>query len=110
MPPEAEIIDEPLFPLKHETFVRVVVEVGKGLIENVVVEAGEGQPVTVAETEYVPAFAVVTLAMVGFCKDEVKLFGPDQVYEALAIVPAVRDNVLPRHIGPLLVTEGVAGI
>lgn len=37
------------------------------------------QPVTVATTEYVPDAAVLTLDMVGFCKVEVKLFGPLQV-------------------------------
>lgn len=45
-----------------------------------VVPAGPvGHPGTVAETEYVPAAAVLTPAMTGFCKVEVKLLGPFQL-------------------------------
>jgi hypothetical protein len=36
-------------------------------------------PAFVAVTEYVPEARVVTLAMVGFCTAEVKLFGPFQL-------------------------------
>jgi hypothetical protein len=42
----------------------------------VVVPADEVQPLTVAVTEYVPDIAVVAFAIVGFCRLEVKLFGP----------------------------------
>src|SRR5207249_2832775 len=45
-----------------------------------VVPAAEGQPFTVMVTEYVPASAVVALARVGFCCDDVKPFGPVQEY------------------------------
>ena len=44
--------------------------------EDMVVPAAERQPFTVMVTEYVPASAVVAFARVGFCCDEVKLFGP----------------------------------
>ena len=44
----------------------------------VVVPADEVQLFTVAVTEYVPPFAVVALAMVGFCRLEVKPLGPVQ--------------------------------
>jgi hypothetical protein len=33
----------------------------------------------VTVTEYVPAIATVELAIVGFCKVDVKVFGPDQL-------------------------------
>ena len=47
--------------------------------------------------------------MEGFCKDELKLFGPVQLYES-AVVFAKRFKVLPEQIGPLLVGAGVAGV
>ena len=47
-----------------------------------VVPAAEVQPLTVIVTEYVPAFAIVELAMVGFCAVDVKPFGPLQAYVA----------------------------
>jgi hypothetical protein len=49
---------------------------GIGLTVTVVVPAVEVQPLTVAVTEYVPDIAVVAFAIVGFCRLEVKLFGP----------------------------------
>ena len=49
---------------------------GIGLTTTLVVPAAEVQPLTVMVTEYVPASAVVALDRVGFCRDEVKPFGP----------------------------------
>jgi hypothetical protein len=49
---------------------------GVGLTTTVVVPAAEVQPDTVTVTEYVPASAGVALERVGFCRDEVKPFGP----------------------------------
>jgi hypothetical protein len=46
------------------------------LTTTLVEPAAEAQPLTVMVTEYVPASAVVALARVGFCCDEVKPFGP----------------------------------
>ena len=51
---------------------------GGGLIITFTVPAEPVHPATVAVTEYVPAFAVVTLPIVGFCEEDVKLFGPVQ--------------------------------
>ena len=49
---------------------------GIGLMITVVVPAAPVHPETVAVTEYVPAANIAALAIVGFCKAEVKLFGP----------------------------------
>ena len=51
---------------------------GAELTVTLVVPAAELQLPTVTMTEYVPLFAVVALAIVGFCSDDVKLFGPVQ--------------------------------
>jgi hypothetical protein len=56
----------------------IVGAAGGGLIVTVVVPAEPVHPATVAETEYVPASAVVNPATVGFCAVEVKLLGPFQ--------------------------------
>jgi hypothetical protein len=58
-----------------------------------VVPAAEVQPLTVIVTEYVPASAVVTLLRVGFCRNEVKPFGPFQAYVAPATVGVLRTIV-----------------
>ena len=47
--------------------------------------------------------------MLGSSSVDVKPFGPDQEYVALAIVLAVRLNVYPVHIGLLLPGVGAAG-
>ena len=44
-----------------------------------VVPAALVQPLVVTVTLYVPAIAAVTLLMLGFCSDELKLFGPVQL-------------------------------
>lgn len=48
-------------------------------IETLMVPAVPIQPFADAVTEYVPAFTVPTLLMVGFCRVEVKLLGPVQL-------------------------------
>ena len=48
--------------------------------------AADAHPLRVIVTEYVPASAVVALARVGFCSEEVKPFGPVQEYVAPATV------------------------
>ncbi len=68
-----------------------------------------GHPGTVADTEYVPATAVVTGVIIGFCEAEVKMFGPLQLYAALAMVLAVRLNVCTVQAGALLPAIGAAG-
>ncbi len=57
-----------------------------------------------------PEAFVVAPGMEGFCVEEVKLCGPVQLYVAPAIVEAVRFNVLPAQIGPLLPVVGAAGM
>jgi hypothetical protein len=54
----------------------IVGDVGLAFTVTVVVPADEVQPLTVAVTEYVPDIAVVALAIVGFCRLDVKPFGP----------------------------------
>ena len=84
--------------------------VGVVLTAIVTVPAEPGHPLIVAITEYVPAAAVVTLAIEGFCEDEVKLFGPVQLYVAPVTVLAVRFKVEPTQTGVLPPVVGVAGV
>src|SRR5438045_856136 len=49
---------------------------GAALTITFVVAGADGQPLTVAMSEYVPAIAVVALPIDGFCAVEVKPFGP----------------------------------
>ena len=51
-----------------------------------VVPAADVQPFTVIVTAYVPALAVVMVAMLGFCCADVKPFGPVHAYVAPATV------------------------
>src|SRR5213083_2526894 len=67
---ESEIIA----PSQYGPLLPAVGVAGAGLMTTLVVPAAEVQPLTVTVTEYVPAFAVVALARVGFCCDEVKPF------------------------------------
>jgi hypothetical protein len=60
------------------------------------------QPAAVTVTEYVPALAVVTPVIDGFCCVEVNPLGPLHVYVAPAKVVAVKLRVAPAHSGPLL--------
>ena len=54
----------------------VIEAVGAVFTVAVVVPIELVQPLTVAVTEYVPLAALVALVIVGFCKAEVKPFGP----------------------------------
>ena len=92
----------PLFP--------AVGAVGIALTVAVVVPAVLVHPLTVAMTLYSPVAAVVALAIVGFCKVDVKLLGPVQTYVAPVTSVAVRFKVLPAHIGPLFPAVGAVGI
>ena len=51
---------------------------GVWLIVTTVVADDPVQPATVTATEYAPEANVVTFPIVGFCKEEEKLFGPVQ--------------------------------
>src|SRR6476619_7219602 len=57
-----------------------------------------------------PASAVVALARVGFCRADVKPFGPVHAYVAPATVGVKSWIVAPSQYGPPLVAVGVAGV
>src|SRR5438067_13135014 len=61
-------------------------------------------------TEYVPASAVVALARVGFCCEELKPFGPVQAYVAPLTSAVKSEIVAPSQYGPPLLAVGVAGV
>jgi len=67
------------------------------------------QPATVTVSEYVPFAASVTLAMEGFCAEEMNPFGPDQLYVAPVTALVERLSVAPVHTGLLPEGEGAAG-
>ena len=88
----------------------VVGVAGAGFTTTVVVPAALVQPPTVTVTEYVPAIARVEAAVLGFCKVEVNVFGPVQLYVAPATNGVVKLIAVPTHTGVLLITAGVVGI
>src|SRR5213596_2805572 len=83
---------------------------GVALTTTLVVPAAEVQPFTVTVTEYVPASAVVAFVRVGFCSDEVKVFGPVHAYVAPPTVGVEREIVPPVQYGPVFDAVGVVGI
>src|SRR5438034_11630104 len=83
---------------------------GVALTTTFVVPAADVQPFTVTVIEYVPASAVVALARVGFCSDEVKPFGPVHAYVALATVGVKSWIVAPSQYWPPFVAVGVGGV
>jgi hypothetical protein len=83
---------------------------GIGLTVTLVTPAGLVQPRTVCVTEYVPLADVVVAPMVGFCTDEVNVFGPVQSYEPAPFGKAVRLSVCPAQRLELLAAVGAAGI
>src|SRR5437870_8576270 len=83
---------------------------GVALTTTFVVPAAEMQPLTVIVTEYVPASAVVALARVGFCCDDVKPFGPVHAYVAPLTKAVDTAIVAPAHYGPPIHPLGVAGV
>src|SRR6185436_2558654 len=60
--------------------------------------------------EYVPASAAVAFERVGFCRADVKPFGPVQAYVAPETVGVESEIVPPAQYGPPLEAVGVAGI
>jgi hypothetical protein len=74
------------------------------------VPAAEVQPLTVIVTAYVPASATAALVRVGFCAEEVKLFGPVHEYVAPVTVGVESWIVAPAQYGPPLLAVGVAGV
>lgn len=67
-------------------------------------------PATVADTKYLPALADAAFVIVGFCIDDVKPFGPVQLYFARSMAEAVNSNVAPSHNGPLVDAFGAEGV
>ena len=65
-----------LFPSHMGELLPAVGAVGIAFTTTVVVPAADVQLLTVAVTLYTPEAAVVAAPMVGFCVDELKLFGP----------------------------------
>jgi hypothetical protein len=49
------------------------------------------------------------VGIVGFCNEEEKLFGPDQLYVALAMVCVVKLSVCKAQIGEFTETVGEIG-
>src|SRR5947207_2898636 len=83
---------------------------GMALTTTFVVPAADGQPLIVTVTEYVPASAVVALARVGFCCDDVKPFGPVHEYVAPETNAVESEIVAPEQYGPPLLAVGVEGM
>jgi hypothetical protein len=82
---------------------------GTGLTVTLVLTAMLVHCPVVTVTEYEPASEEVALLITGFCKDEVKPFGPVQLYVAPAVVDANKFNVLPAQTGELLLMIGGVG-
>src|SRR5438067_1612796 len=72
--------------------------------------SAEVQPFTVMVTEYVPASAVMALDIVGFCADELKAFGPVHAYVAPLSGGVESEMVAPWQNGPPLDAAGVDGM
>ncbi len=109
-PTMVEAVSEIVAPSQYGPVLDAVGVAGLALTVTDVVPASEVQPLTVAVTEYVPAFAVVAFEMVGFCRLEVKAFGPVHEYVAPTMVDAVSEMVAPSQYGPPFEAVGVAGL
>src|SRR5215212_4741538 len=83
---------------------------GKGLITAVADEAALVQPFNFTVTLYIPAFTKPVVLITGFCADEVKLFGPVQVYTPPGVDEALKFKAVPSQTGELVDAVGAAGI
>src|SRR5213075_510221 len=72
-------VNERLFPVHNGPLLAAIGAAGISLTVIEIVPATLVQPFTVAVTAYKPLPAVDTLLMTGFCKEEEKPFGPDQL-------------------------------
>ena len=108
--PAAVVAPSVTVPVPQRDAGVVVSTDGTAFTVAVVVPAALVQPLTVTVTEYVPVAAVVAAGMEGFCREELKLFGPVHEYVAAATAAVDKFNAAPAQIGPLLVGAGVAGI
>lgn len=84
--------------------------VGVVLIITLVVAIDEVHPPTVTVRLYVPAIGVVATKGVGSSREEVKAFGPVQLYVAVPMVFELKLKGLPVHTGELLPGIGAVGI
>src|SRR5258705_5213564 len=100
---------EMVAPAQYGPMFEAVGVAGVAFTTTVVVPAAEVQPLTVIVTEYVPASAAAAFARVGFCRAEVKPFGPIQAYVAPATVGVESAIVAPAQYGPPFDAVGVAG-
>lgn len=82
---------------------------GVGFTVTATVPAAEVQPSSVMVTLYVPPSANVATAIVGFCTEDEKLFGPLQLYVPLVAVD-VRLIASPSQTGEFDPAVGAAGI
>lgn len=109
-PATAVVVRFNVCPMQIGPFDAGVGAAGIGFTITVVVPAVLVQPFTVTVTEYVPASAAVATGIVGFCADDVNVFGPVQLYVAPATNEAVRLSGSPSQIGELLPAVGAAGV
>jgi hypothetical protein len=83
-------------------------------IPNTVTETGVActlkHPLTEVTRLYCPVAATVAFEITGFCKLEVKPFGPVQAYTAFGIVVAVRFKVPPAQTGEFDASTEVGGV
>ena len=86
--PPAQMVDGP--PL-------IVGVVGMALTTTFVLPAAEVQALRVTVTEYAPASAAVALVRVGFCRFDVKPFGPVHEYVAPVTVAVLSEIVAPAQ-------------
>ena len=109
-PATVGVVSEIVPPAQYGPVFDAVRVAGVALTVTLVVPAAELQVPTVTMTEYVPLAAVVALAMVGFCSDDVNEFGPLHAYVAPATVGVVSEIVPPAQYGPVFDAVGVAGV
>ena len=76
----------------------------------VIVDIADGQPLSVAITEYVPVASVFAGLIDGFCSPDAKPFGPVQLKVDPAVLVAVKSSAVPEHTGELLVNTGAGGV
>jgi hypothetical protein len=107
-PATVGVLSEIVAPSQYGPPLLAVGVAGIGLTTTVVDPAAEVQPLTVMVTKYVPALPVALC--VGFCRADVKPFGPVQAYVAPATVSVESWMVAPSQYGPPLLAVGVAGV
>ena len=98
------------FPEHNGEFADDIGATGIKLTTTFCMAAALVHPLTVTVTEYVPLWAKLLFAMVGFCEEELNPFGPLHAYAAPPMLEAVSEIFDPSHNGLLLPVVGDAGI